>query len=161
MAVWMASQCGPLSSTACAAGTGTVLSAPSPGLSRWPSAAWGVVNSVCLDPVQSSLATSENMSRAKISGEGLLPSALWLPSLRGRLSHSSEMRLRLLYKRGVRSSSDPYKRAVCCLVGRCEVADSHPDVCSKTEDYMWLKVLFSLPKVNFDLPRCSAESGVL
>jgi nuclear pore complex protein Nup93 len=57
-----------------------------------------------------------------------------------RLSHSSETRLRLLYKRAVRTSTDPYKRAVFCLVGRCDVADSHPDVCSKTEDYMWFKL---------------------
>ena len=57
-----------------------------------------------------------------------------------RLSPSSEARLQLLYKRSVRSSTDPYKRAVHCLVGRCEVADCHASVCSKTEDYMWLKV---------------------
>ena len=57
-----------------------------------------------------------------------------------RLSPSSEARLRLLYKRSVQNSTDPFKRAVYCLVGRCEVADSHTDVCTKTEDYMWLKV---------------------
>ncbi|CAI8034729.1 Nuclear pore complex protein Nup93 [Geodia barretti] len=65
-----------------------------------------------------------------------------------RLSHSSETRLRLLYKRTVRTSTDPYKRAVYCLVGRCEVADSHPDVCSKTEDYMW----FKLSQVSCEAP---------
>ena len=69
---------------------------------------------------------------------GLVPLTLPSPSL--RLSPSSEARLRLLYKRSVQSSTDPYKRAVHCLVGRCEVADSHTDVCTKTEDYMWLKV---------------------
>ena len=67
-----------------------------------------------------------------------------------RLSPSSEARLRLLYKRSVRISTDPFKRAVYCLVGRCEVADSHTDVCTKTEDYMWLKVrVYSLA-----LPAC-------
>ena len=57
-----------------------------------------------------------------------------------RLPPSSESKLQLLYKRSVRSSSNPFKRAVYCLLARCEVADNHPDVCSKTEDYMWLKV---------------------
>lgn len=57
-----------------------------------------------------------------------------------RLSPSSESRLQLLYKRTVRNSPDPYKRTVYCVVGRCEVADSHTEVCAKTEDYMWLKV---------------------
>ena len=58
----------------------------------------------------------------------------------GRLPPSSESKLQLLYKRSVRSCSDPFKRAVYCLLARCEVADNHPEVCVKTEDYMWLKV---------------------
>lgn len=57
-----------------------------------------------------------------------------------RLSPSSEARLQLNYKRTVRSSTDPFKRAVYCLLARCDVADNHPDVCSKTDDYMWLKL---------------------
>ena len=57
-----------------------------------------------------------------------------------RLSPSSEARLQLGYKRSVRSSSDPFKRAVYCLLARCDVSDNHPEVCLKTDDYMWLKV---------------------
>ena len=67
---------------------------------------------------------------------------LCLPSLLppSRLSPSSEARLQLGYKRSVRSSSDPFKRAVYCLLARCDVSDNHPQVCLKTDDYMWLKV---------------------
>ena len=57
-----------------------------------------------------------------------------------RLPPSSESKLQLLYKRSVRSCSDPFKKAVYCLLARCEIMDNHPEVCVKTEDYMWLKV---------------------
>ena len=70
----------------------------------------------------------------------LSPIPLSLLYLRARLSPSSEARLQLTYKRSIRSSTDPYKRAVYCLLARCDISDNHPDVCVKTEDYMWLKV---------------------
>ena len=57
-----------------------------------------------------------------------------------RLSPSSEERLKLTYKGSVRSNHDPYMRAVHCLLARCDVSDNHPEVCVKTDDYMWLKV---------------------
>ncbi|XP_072254162.1 nuclear pore complex protein Nup93-like, partial [Pyxicephalus adspersus] len=52
----------------------------------------------------------------------------------------TENKLRLHYRRAVRSSTDPYKRAVYCLIGRCDVADNHSEVADKTEDYLWLKL---------------------
>ena len=57
-----------------------------------------------------------------------------------RLPPSSESRLQLLYKRNVRTSTDPYKRAVYCLLARCDINDNQSHVLIKTEDYMWLKV---------------------
>ncbi|KAG8563193.1 hypothetical protein GDO81_015970 [Engystomops pustulosus] len=57
-----------------------------------------------------------------------------------RLCPSTENKLRLHYRRAVRSSTDPYKRAVYCIIGRCDVADNHIEVADKTEDYLWLKL---------------------
>ncbi|XP_077310846.1 nuclear pore complex protein Nup93 [Lithobates pipiens] len=57
-----------------------------------------------------------------------------------RLLPGTENKLRLHYRRAVRSSTDPYKRAVYCLIGRCDVADNHSEVADKTEDYLWLKL---------------------
>ena len=57
-----------------------------------------------------------------------------------RLSPTSEERLKLSYKGSVRSSHDPYMRAVYCILARCDVNDNHSEVCVKTDDYMWLKV---------------------
>lgn len=40
----------------------------------------------------------------------------------------------------LRNCADPYKRAVYCLIGKCDVSDNHGEVADKTEDYLWLKV---------------------
>lgn len=56
------------------------------------------------------------------------------------LSPASENKLRLHYRRALRNSADPYKRAVYCLIGKCDIGDNHGEVADKTEDYLWLKV---------------------
>ena len=57
-----------------------------------------------------------------------------------RLSPSSEAKLQMVYRRSVRASTDPYKKAVYCLLARCDFTDNHPDVVQKTDDYIWMKV---------------------
>ena len=57
-----------------------------------------------------------------------------------RLSPSSEAKFQVSYKRQVKSWKDPFKRAVHCVLGHCDVMNNHSDVCVKTDDYMWLKV---------------------
>lgn len=57
-----------------------------------------------------------------------------------RLHPNNEAKLRVEYKRTVRSSPDPFKRIVYCIVGHCDSTDPHPDVAKKTEDYIWLKL---------------------
>jgi len=67
--------------------------------------------------------------------------AEYMNSKERRLSPSSESKLRLQYRRSIRTSQDPFKRAVYCLIGRCDVlSDSHQEVANKTEDYLWLKL---------------------
>lgn len=58
------------------------------------------------------------------------------------LSPATENKLRLHYRRVLRNSADPYKRAVYCLIGKCDIADNHGEVADKTEDYLWLKVRY-------------------
>lgn len=58
---------------------------------------------------------------------------------------NDEAKLRLQYKRVVRSTPDPYKKIVYCVVGRCDYADTHPDVINKTEDYLWFKLALVQP----------------
>lgn len=61
-------------------------------------------------------------------------------SVHKRLHENNEAKLRLQYKRSIRTSIDPFKRAVFCIIGRCDSGDSHPEVIRKTEDYVWLKL---------------------
>lgn len=42
----------------------------------------------------------------------------------------------------LRNSADPYKRAVYCLIGKCDISDNHGEIADKTEDYLWLKVFW-------------------
>lgn len=57
-----------------------------------------------------------------------------------RLDSSTQARLQMTYRKSVRSSSDPYKKAVYCLLACCDFNDNHPDVIQKTDDYIWYKV---------------------
>ncbi|XP_074067371.1 nuclear pore complex protein Nup93 isoform X3 [Macrotis lagotis] len=57
-----------------------------------------------------------------------------------RLSPATENKLRLHYRRALRNNTDPYKRAVYCILGRCDVTDNQSEVADKTEDYLWLKL---------------------
>ena len=61
---------------------------------------------------------------------------------------NNEAKLRLQYKRVIRSTPDPYKKIVFCIVGRCDFSDSHSDVIKKTEDYLWLKLSLIQPGEN-------------
>lgn len=61
-----------------------------------------------------------------------------------RLSPATENKLRLHYRRALRNNTDPYKRAVYCIIGRCDITDNQSEVADKTEDYLWLKVCLVL-----------------
>ncbi|EDO41551.1 predicted protein [Nematostella vectensis] len=64
----------------------------------------------------------------------------YINSDRRRINPSTESKVRLQYRRSVRTSQDPFKRAVYCLVGHCDLADNHQELATKTEDYLWLKL---------------------
>ncbi|KAM7288940.1 nuclear pore complex protein Nup93 [Ixodes scapularis] len=56
-----------------------------------------------------------------------------------RLGPSSENKVRLQYTRsGGSASGDPFKQAVFCVLGRCDVAQDHAQVATTVEDYLWL-----------------------
>lgn len=57
-----------------------------------------------------------------------------------RLQPSSEAKIRLQYKRAVRTCNDPFKRIVFAVIGCCDSSDSQTEVASKIDDYIWLKL---------------------
>lgn len=58
----------------------------------------------------------------------------------GSLSPSSEHQLQLLYKRTVRNGGDPFEVAIFCILGRCDIMESHSEIAEKTDDYLWIKL---------------------
>ena len=48
--------------------------------------------------------------------------------------------LKLHYRKHVRSSTDPYKKAAYCALVPCDPDDLHSEVMSTADDYLWLKL---------------------
>lgn len=63
-----------------------------------------------------------------------------LESPNRRLSLEKEKEVKNIYRRVVRSSPDPYKRAVYCLLGSCDIHDDHRQIATTADDYLWLKL---------------------
>jgi len=57
-----------------------------------------------------------------------------------RLSTAAENQVRLQYRRHCRQSTDPYKRAVYCILGATDINDEHSEVVTSLDDYLWLKL---------------------
>ncbi|GAB6021639.1 Nucleoporin nup93, variant 2 [Chamberlinius hualienensis] len=65
------------------------------------------------------------------------------------LKPRSENQFRILYKRLGQACTDPFKKAVFCVVGSCDLKEDHPEVVSKIDDYLWLKLSqIRLPSSN-------------
>lgn len=62
------------------------------------------------------------------------------PEALAALSPSTASKLMLTYRRSVRSSHDPFKRIVYCIIGGCDPADNHPEVATSIDDYLWLRL---------------------
>ena len=52
----------------------------------------------------------------------------------------AEAAVRLAYRRSVRAASDPYRRAVHCVLGACDPLEEHSEVASSLDDYLWIKL---------------------
>ncbi|OWF34740.1 Nuclear pore complex protein Nup93 [Mizuhopecten yessoensis] len=57
-----------------------------------------------------------------------------------RLSSSTETKIHLHYRRIVKNGTDPFKRAVYCVIGRCDYEENHSDIADKIDDYLWIKL---------------------
>ena len=101
------------------------------------------------------------LQAAEQAGQGLAEVARWLEELRsspapgGRISPHSENLVRLSYRRAVRSSTDPFKRAVHCVLGACDPSDEHGEVATSIDDYLWIK----LCQIREDQPAVGTAGG--
>eukprot|EP00800_Vazella_pourtalesii_P018101 TRINITY_DN5719_c0_g1_i5.p1 TRINITY_DN5719_c0_g1~~TRINITY_DN5719_c0_g1_i5.p1 ORF type:complete len:601 (+),score=160.69 TRINITY_DN5719_c0_g1_i5:167-1969(+) len=80
----------------------------------------------------------------------------WVSYLRefaqeGQLGIKSESQLRGNYRKLSGHIRDPYKRAVLCILAKCDIRNPHREVtAAKTEDWLWLKLKLSY--CNGELP---------
>ncbi|KAK7115279.1 hypothetical protein V1264_001179 [Littorina saxatilis] len=74
-----------------------------------------------------------------------------------RLSVANDTKIKLQYRRVVKNTQDPYKRAVFCVVGQCDPHEDHAEISDKIDDYLWLK----LSQLEVDDDHNSQESLTL
>eukprot|EP00794_Sanderia_malayensis_P018802 gene18802-20696_t len=72
-----------------------------------------------------------------------------------RLQPSTESKIRLQYKRSIHTSTDPFKRILFAIIGCCDTDNIHPEVASKSDDYIWLKLQQITFSENEDAERIS------
>lgn len=58
----------------------------------------------------------------------------------GQVNAKIELQIRMQYKRQVRNATDPFKRAVYCIVGCCDVQEQHPEVAKSSDDFLWIQL---------------------
>lgn len=51
-----------------------------------------------------------------------------------------EQMIRMQYKRQIRTDPDPFKLAVYCIIGRCDILEQHPEVAKTSDDFLWIQL---------------------
>jgi len=81
---------------------------------------------------------------ARQAGPGLADIHSLLQELKSsadnRLSPQTESLVKIQYRRNVRQSSDPYKRAVYCIMAACDSQEEHGEIATSLDDYLWVKL---------------------
>lgn len=78
-----------------------------------------------------------------------------------RLPPNSENVVRLAYRRNIRATSDPYKRAVFCILGACDPSDEHSEIANSLDDYLWIKLSQIREDGHLDTTTSSTHVDVL
>lgn len=71
-----------------------------------------------------------------------------------RLSPANDTKIKLQYRRVVKNTQDPFKRAVYCIVGQCDPSEDHTEISDKIESYLWLK----LSQIDFEADESSPDA---
>lgn len=67
-----------------------------------------------------------------------------------KLGPGNDSKIKLQYRRVVKNCSDPYKRAVYCVIGRCDWTEDHTEILDKIDDYLWMKLSHIQDQVSAD-----------
>lgn len=57
-----------------------------------------------------------------------------------KMNTKLEAQLRMQYKRQIRNATDPYKRAVYCIIACCDINEQHSEVAKTSDDFLWIQL---------------------
>ncbi|XP_055389893.1 nuclear pore complex protein Nup93-1 [Condylostylus longicornis] len=57
-----------------------------------------------------------------------------------KLNSKLENQLKLLYCNKIKNSTDPYKKAVYCIIAGCDISEQHLEVAKTTDDFLWIQL---------------------
>lgn len=57
-----------------------------------------------------------------------------------KMNTKLEALIRMQYKRQIRNATDPYKRAVYCIIASCDINEQHAEVAKNADDFLWLQL---------------------
>lgn len=57
-----------------------------------------------------------------------------------KISSKLDLQIKMQYKRQIRNSTDPYKRAVYCIIGRCDKTEQHAEIAKSSDDFLWIQL---------------------
>lgn len=63
-------------------------------------------------------------------------------------SSKLEHQIRMMYKRQVRNATDPYKRTIYCILGYCDISETHPEVAKTSDDFLWIQLSLIRPPTD-------------
>lgn len=84
-----------------------------------------------------------------------------------RINPKLELQIKMQYKRQIRNASDPFKRAVYCIIGCCDVHEQHAEVVKTSDDFLWIQLSMirstaspSSPDEDASSAECLTYSGL-
>lgn len=57
-----------------------------------------------------------------------------------KINAKLEVQLKMQYKRQIKNATDPYKKAVYCIIACCDNNEQHPEVAKTSDDFLWIQL---------------------
>ncbi|XP_037938860.1 nuclear pore complex protein Nup93-1-like [Teleopsis dalmanni] len=77
-----------------------------------------------------------------------------------KINSKLEGQLKLHYCNKIKNSTDPYKKAVYCIIAGCDVNEQHSEVAKTTDDFLWIQLSILRSDVSADNTEVLTYSGL-
>lgn len=65
-----------------------------------------------------------------------------------KLNSKLEHQIKMMYRRQIRNATDAYKRTVYCILGYCDISDTHTEVVKTSDDFLWIQLSLIRPATD-------------